>query len=53
MVPKRDGKGSNILGPDNPERAEQSYSLVRPPVTDGGKMPNMKWYVYLEWEIQG
>ena len=39
-----DGKGSDVLGPRNPEKERQNRDLFRPPVTDHGKMPNMKWY---------
>lgn len=41
--PERGNKGSNILGPQNPDRQKQNPDGVRPPVTDSGKMPNMKW----------
>lgn len=40
-----DGKGSDILGPTNPDRQRQAADTVCPPVTDAGKMPNMKWFV--------
>lgn len=35
--------GNDILGPQNPERQKQGRDTIRPPVTDAGKMPNMKW----------
>ena len=38
-----DGKGSDVLGPRNSEKERQNRDLFRPPVTDHGKMPNMKW----------
>jgi len=41
--PKRGDKGGDILGPTNPDRARQAPDSVRPPKTDAGKMPNMKW----------
>ncbi|KAK2754073.1 hypothetical protein FQN54_007242 [Arachnomyces sp. PD_36] len=41
--PHRGDEGSDILGPQNPERQKQNPDGVRPPVTDNGKMPNMKW----------
>ncbi|KAG8627271.1 hypothetical protein KVT40_004754 [Elsinoe batatas] len=41
--PRRGGKGGDILGPQNPDRARQNPDIVRPPNTDKGKMPNMKW----------
>ncbi|KAF4554207.1 Cupin-like protein 2 [Elsinoe fawcettii] len=41
--PKRGGKGGDILGPQNPDRARQEPDTIRPPSTDNGKMPNMKW----------
>lgn len=42
-VPKRGTWGNDILGPQNPDRARQEPDIVLPPVTDAGKMPNMKW----------
>lgn len=42
-VPRRGKLGNNILGPKNPERARQARDTVRPPLTDHGKMANMKW----------
>lgn len=41
--PKRGPYGGDILGPQNPDRARQAPDTVLPPVTDAGKMPNMKW----------
>lgn len=38
-----DGKGSDVLGPRNLEKEHQNRDLFRPPVTDHGKMANMKW----------
>lgn len=42
-VPRRGKLGNDILGPQNPERAKQARDTVRPPLTDHGKMSNMKW----------
>ncbi|BEI85737.1 hypothetical protein CcaverHIS002_0600240 [Cutaneotrichosporon cavernicola] len=42
-VPRRGKLGNDILGPQNPERAKQARDSVRPPLTDHGKMANMKW----------
>ncbi|PGH04735.1 hypothetical protein AJ79_07014 [Helicocarpus griseus UAMH5409] len=41
--PSRGNKGSNILSPQNPDRQKQNPDGISPPVTDHGKMPNMKW----------
>jgi hypothetical protein len=42
-LPWRNGLGASVLGPWNPERARQSPDLVRPPSTDKGNLPNMRW----------
>ncbi|MCJ1370446.1 hypothetical protein MMC20_001659 [Loxospora ochrophaea] len=42
-LPYRNGHGSDILGPRNPDREKQQPDLVRPPSTDKGTMANMKW----------
>ena len=42
-LPYRNGKGASVLGPWNPERARQNPDLVRPPSTDHGDMPNLRW----------
>lgn len=42
-IPRRGKKGNDILGPQNPERQKQGRDTIRPPDTDAGKMPNMKW----------
>ncbi len=42
-LPWRNGLGASVLGPWNKERSQQSPDLVRPPSTDRGNMPNMRW----------
>ena len=42
-LPYRNGNGSDILGPRNEARERQAPDMVRPPATDSGTMPNMKW----------
>lgn len=42
-LPWRNGDGASVLGPWNKERARQSSDLVRPPSTDHGDMPNLRW----------
>lgn len=42
-LPYRNGLGSSVLGPWNKERSRQNPDLVRPPSTDHGNMPNMRW----------
>ncbi|KAI0835082.1 RmlC-like cupin domain-containing protein [Hypoxylon sp. FL0890] len=42
-LPRRNVKGSDILGPRNPERERQAPDMLRPPSTDHGSLPNMKW----------
>ena len=41
--PKRNGEGSNIVGPRNPSREAEEPFTLRPPETDRGSMPNLKW----------
>lgn len=41
--PYRNGVGSSILGPRNPDRERQAPDMIRPPTTDSGTMANMKW----------
>lgn len=43
VEPIRDGKGADIVGPRNPERERQDPFTVRPPASDHGTMPNLKW----------
>jgi len=42
-LPFRNGLGSSVLGPWNPDRARQNPDLVRPPSTDHGDVPNLRW----------
>jgi oxalate decarboxylase family bicupin protein len=42
-LPWRNGLGSSVLGPWNPERSRQSPDMVRPPSTDHGNVANMRW----------
>ncbi|MCP1830304.1 MULTISPECIES: cupin domain-containing protein [Bradyrhizobium] len=41
--PKRDGKGAHISGSRKPAREVQEPFTIRPPETDHGSMPNLKW----------
>ncbi|EGN94400.1 hypothetical protein SERLA73DRAFT_155699 [Serpula lacrymans var. lacrymans S7.3] len=43
IEPKQDSLGSNIIGPRNYDREKQATSLVRPPQTDHGTLPSLKW----------
>ncbi|KAK4151119.1 RmlC-like cupin domain-containing protein [Chaetomidium leptoderma] len=42
-LPWRNGDGASVLGPWNRDRARQNPDLVRPPSTDHGDMPNLRW----------
>lgn len=42
-LPFRGGNGATIEGPRNKDREKQNPDLVRPPSTDHGNMPNMRW----------
>ncbi|KAK1750306.1 oxalate decarboxylase OxdC 1 [Echria macrotheca] len=42
-LPYRNGLGGSVLGPWNPDRARQNPDLVRPPSTDHGDVPNLRW----------
>lgn len=42
-LPYRNGDGASVLGPWNRERARQNPDIVRPPSTDHGNMPNLRW----------
>jgi len=42
-LPYRNGQGASVLGPWNRDRARQSPDLVRPPSTDHGNVPNLRW----------
>ncbi|KAK8931727.1 Oxalate decarboxylase OxdC [Metarhizium anisopliae] len=41
--PWRNGEGATILGPYNRDRSRQSPDMIRPPSTDHGNIPNMRW----------
>ncbi|MER2269084.1 oxalate decarboxylase family bicupin [Methylobacterium oxalidis] len=41
--PVRGHDGAEILGPRNPAREAQDPFTIRPPRTDHGTMPNLKW----------
>jgi oxalate decarboxylase len=36
-------KGATILGPRNPEREQQNPNILRPPSTDKGSLPNLRF----------
>lgn len=42
-LPYRGGDGASIEGPRNKDREKQNPDMVRPPSTDHGNMPNMRW----------
>src|SRR5690349_5933357 len=41
--PIRGNEGANIVGPANPARQAEEPSILTPPRTDHGTLPNMKW----------
>src|SRR5262245_21502759 len=41
--PIRGDEGASILGPRNPAREAQSPDRVRPPATDSGTLPTLRW----------
>ncbi len=41
--PQRGSAGADILGPTNPARQAQEPFTTKPPNTDHGTMPNLKW----------
>ena len=41
--PVRGNEGAPILGPRNPAREAQSPDRLRPPVTDHGTLPSLRW----------
>ena len=43
VVPILGKRGADILGPSNPAREAQDPFTVRPPATDSGSLPNLKW----------
>lgn len=42
-LPWRNGHGASVLGPYNRDRSRQSPDMIRPPSTDHGNIPNMRW----------
>lgn len=42
-LPYRNGDGTTVMGPRNRDRERQNPDLVRPPSTDHGSLPNMRW----------
>lgn len=44
-LPVRNGHGTSVLGPVNKDRDRQNPDLVRPPSTDSGILPNLRWSV--------
>ncbi|GAB1736365.1 hypothetical protein NU219Hw_g7027t1 [Hortaea werneckii] len=42
-LPIRNGHGTSVLGPVNLDRDRQNPDLVRPPSTDHGMLPNLRW----------
>jgi hypothetical protein len=42
-LPYRNGLGTSVLGPWNSARSRQNPDMVRPPSTDRGNLPNMRW----------
>jgi oxalate decarboxylase len=43
VQPVRGDQGARLMGPSNPAREAQSTDRLRPPSTDHGTMPNLKW----------
>ncbi|KZT66255.1 Bicupin, oxalate decarboxylase/oxidase [Daedalea quercina L-15889] len=43
VEPRRGNKGSNIVGPRNPDRERQNPDMIVSPPTDWGTVLNMKW----------
>jgi oxalate decarboxylase len=43
VEPVTDGEGADIIGPRNSNRERQNPFAVRPPASDHGTMPNLKW----------
>jgi oxalate decarboxylase len=41
--PIRGNEGADIVGPRNADRERQNPFTVRPPASDHGTMPNLKW----------
>jgi hypothetical protein len=42
-LPYRNGDGATVQGPRNKDRERQNPDLIRPPSTDHGDVPNMRW----------
>lgn len=42
-LPWRNGDGASMMGPRNRDRERQNPDMLRPPSTDHGSMPNMRW----------
>jgi oxalate decarboxylase len=42
-MPVEGNKGAPVLGPRNPRREEQNPDLLRPPPTDHGALPNLRF----------
>ncbi|KAK5992599.1 Oxalate decarboxylase OxdC [Cladobotryum mycophilum] len=42
-LPWRNGHGASVLGPYNRDRSRQSPDMIRPPSTDHGNLPNLRW----------
>ena len=43
LEPVRGTLGAPLLGPSNPAREAQSPDRLRPPVTDSGTLPTLRW----------
>lgn len=43
IEPLRGKDGASMLGPRNPAREAEDRDLVRPPSTDKGSVPNLRW----------
>jgi oxalate decarboxylase len=43
LEPIRGDEGATILGPRNPAREAQSLDRLRPPATDSGTLPSLRW----------
>jgi len=43
VAPIMDARGAEIVGPRNPAREAQDTFTLRPPSTDKGSLPNLKW----------
>ena len=43
VQPLRGSAGATVLGPRNPAREAEDRDLLRPPATDRGSLPNLRW----------